>query len=64
MATSYKDAFNKIRGDQDLAHKFVNDPKGTLASLGVSTDGLTTSKAAAGQVGTNGVCLGCVICVG
>lgn len=61
---NYKDAFNQIRNNPDLAHKFVNDPKGTLASLGVSTGGLTTTQAAAGQPSVNAVCVGCGVCVG
>jgi len=59
-----KDALEKIRGDADLSHKFVNDPKGTLDSLGVDTAPLVAKAQAAGgaspdgctSVGACGVC--------
>jgi hypothetical protein len=62
MATNYKEAFAKIREDAGLAQKFVNDPKGTLESLGVATANLSTAQA--GGSAKNGVCVGCVVCVG
>lgn len=58
----YKTAFSQIRENPELAQKFVNDPKGTLASLGVDASKLTA--ASGGSASQASVCVGCGICVG
>jgi hypothetical protein len=44
MATDLRQAFAKIRKDDDLARKFTEDPTGTLESLGVETANLKVKK--------------------
>jgi len=61
---NYKEAFQQIRNDAELSHKFVNDPKGTLESLGVSTSNLSTTSKTSSESTSNGVCVGCGVCVG
>ncbi|MEI9928910.1 MAG: hypothetical protein WDN44_16020 [Sphingomonas sp.] len=60
--TGFVNALKKIRGDANLSHKFMQDPHGTLKSLGV-----TVGKGASAAPGANpalGICVGACVCVG
>lgn len=55
-------ALKKIRGDANLSHKFMQDPHGTLASMGVHVGKGATLASGAAQ--TAAVCVGACVCVG
>jgi hypothetical protein len=59
---SFVDALKKIRADAQLSHKFMQDPHGTLASLGVHVG--KSASATAGAAAPLGVCVGACVCVG
>ena len=58
----FVNALKKIRGDAQLSHKFMQDPHGTLASMGVHVGKAASTKAGATQA--LGVCVGACVCVG
>ncbi|MCJ2188479.1 hypothetical protein [Novosphingobium beihaiensis] len=65
MASTTEDfvvALKKIRGDADLSHKFMQDPHGTLSSLGVKVGKNATL--ASGAASAAAVCVGACVCVG
>lgn len=55
-------ALKQIREDPALSHKFMQDPHGTLKSLGVEVG--RKASAAPGAVAPLGVCVGACVCVG
>ena len=58
----FVDALRKIRADPQLSHKFMQDPHGTLASMGVHVGKAASAKA--GATPALGVCVGACVCVG
>ena len=60
--TGFVNAMKKIRGDANLSHKFMQDPHGTLSSLGVHVG--KNASAAPGATPALGVCVGACVCVG
>jgi hypothetical protein len=55
-------ALKTIRADAGLSHKFMQDPHGTLKSLGVQVG--KSASTAAGATPAAGVCVGACVCVG
>jgi len=58
----FVNALKKIRADANLSHKFMQDPHGTLASMGVHVGKSASAKA--GATPALGVCVGACVCVG
>ncbi len=58
----FVNALKKIRGDAGLSQKFLQDPHGTLASLGVQVG--KNASAAPGATPALGICVGACVCVG
>jgi hypothetical protein len=56
------EAMKKIRSDPKMSHDFMQDPHGTLASLGVHVGKSATL--AAGAPTAAAVCVGACVCVG
>ena len=59
---AFVSALKKIRSDPQLSYKFMQDPHGTLASLGVQVG--KSASAAAGAPAAASVCVGACVCVG
>jgi hypothetical protein len=59
---AFVEALKKIRGDAQLSQKFLQDPHGTLKSMGVTVG--KAASAAAGVQGTAAICVGACVCVG
>lgn len=59
---SFVDALKKIRADAQLSQKFLQDPHGTLRSMGVQVG--KAASAAVGAPNAAAVCVGACVCVG
>lgn len=55
-------AMQKIRSDPQMSHEFMQDPHGTLATLGVHVG--KNASLAAGAPTAAAVCVGACVCVG
>jgi hypothetical protein len=61
---SFVDALKKIRGDAQLSQKFLQDPHGTLRSMGVQVGKAASAAVGAPSAAAVCVCVGACVCVG